>query len=295
MSPEAAPRRPRLGLVIGSGGLKCAAALGLWSVLAREGITPDMAVGCSGGSIYAAAIALDWDLPTTIERNREIWSSVFRRRNVRSVLGAVFPRLLRFPENFGFLDDTALNENLRRVFAGARLETGKIPLSVVATELLSGEKVVLANGPVFDAIRASIAIPLALRPWSVGGRLLIDGGASDPLPVDVAVKEGCEIILAMGFEGRGLEAVDSAMKLTFQTMTITTNHLLKSQYAFYGVAHHAELIPIIPRFEKAVHLADTHLIPEIIEAGAAAAERELPYLKRLLSRRDESERRAVPR
>ena len=57
----------RLAVVIGSGGVKCAAALGLWKVLLREGINIDMFVGCSGGSIYAPAMALNYDLDDAIE------------------------------------------------------------------------------------------------------------------------------------------------------------------------------------------------------------------------------------
>ncbi|MFO7585928.1 MAG: patatin-like phospholipase family protein [Anaerolineales bacterium] len=56
--------QPRIGLVIGSGSVKCAAALGLWKVLEREGIQLDMVVGCSGGSLYATALRSTTKLPT---------------------------------------------------------------------------------------------------------------------------------------------------------------------------------------------------------------------------------------
>ena len=82
-----------------------------------------------------------------------------------------------------------------RTFAGAR-----IPLHIVATDFMTGEPVILSQGRVMDAIRASIAIPMIFAPYEVEGRLLMDGAVSNPLPVDVAIKEGCDIILAMGFE-----------------------------------------------------------------------------------------------
>ena len=78
------------------------------------------------------------------------------------------------------------------------------------------------------------------------GRLLFDGGASDPLPVSVAIREGCDIILAMGFENPLHERVESLLSLVSQTTCITINNLLKSTYSFYSAAHHAEIVPILP-------------------------------------------------
>jgi len=272
----------RVGLVVGSGGLKCAAALGLLRVLRREGIPIDIAAGCSGGSIYASFAALDWDVDHAIEVNRRLWEKLFTRYSFKGVASAFFPRLLRFSESFGLIDDRVINASLSAAFGDSRIEDARIPLAIVATDLTSGEKVVLSSGRIADAVRASVAIPILLRPWSIAGRRLVDGGSSDPLPVDVAIKEGCEIILAMGFENPLIAGVSSVPQIVLQTSAITVNHLLKSTFAFYNIAHHAEVIPIMPSFGQHVSLRDTHLFPEIIAEGERAAERELPYLLRLL-------------
>src|SRR5262249_51511268 len=142
---------------------------------------------------------------------------------------------------------------------------------------------VLSEGRIQDAIRASAAIPVLLSPWPVGGRLLFDGGASDPLPVSVAIREGCDIILAMGFENPLNERVGSLMSLVSQTSCITMNNLLKSTYSFYSVAHHAEIVPIIPTFDRHIGLRDSSLHPYIVERGEEAAQKQLPFLRRLLS------------
>ncbi len=273
---------PRIGIVVGSGGMKCAAALGLWKVLRREGIEVDMAVGCSGGSIYTSLMALGSTVEESIEHNVRMWTDIFPRRSGRSLLGAVFPRFFS-TEQFGLIDDSRLNEVLRFVFGDRQFTDTRFPLTVVATDLETGQKVLIEEGSIFNAVRASVAIPFALSPWRVGGRLLVDGGASDPLPVDVAIREGCEIILAMGFESPTVE-VGSLMSLALQTSATTVNHLLKSTYAFYSVAHHAEIIPMMPTFDQRIGLNDVHLMPYIIEQGEKAAERELPYIKRLLGR-----------
>lgn len=279
---EVARTRPQIGLVVGSGGMKCAAALGLWQVLRREGIDVDMAVGCSGGSIYAALMALGFTIEESLDFNVRLWTDAFTRRSFRSLMGAVFPRFFS-AATFGLIDDRRANEALRTIFRDRTFSDTRFPLAVAATDLETGQKVLIEEGSIFDAVRASVAIPFALRPWNVGGRLLTDGGASDPLPVDVAIREGCEIILAMGFEAPSVIEVNSLMSLALQTSATTVNHLLRSTYAFHSVVHHAEIIPIMPSFDTRIGLNDVHLMPHVIEEGARAAEREVPYLKRLLA------------
>jgi NTE family protein len=275
-------RRPRVGVVIGSGGIKCAAAIGLWKVLEREGIPIDLAVGCSGGSIYATAIALDWGTEAVERDSYRFWQDLFTRRNRRSMAAALFPRLFRSAD-FGIVDDARVNETIESTFGGKSFEQCSIPLYITATDLNTAEKVVISSGPLFDAVRGSIAIPFALRPWPHEGRLLCDGGVSDPLPVDVAIREGCDIILAMGFENALTQPIESVMGLALQTSTITVNQLLRRSLAFLSLAHHAEVIPIMPAFETKIGLGQTALLPYIIEQGERAAEREISYIKRLLA------------
>lgn len=281
--PAAASRRPRVGLVIGSGALKCASALGLWRVLVREGIDVDMAVGSSGGGIYAGMLAFGWDVERVVEMSSQMWKEVFGKYDYWALVQALFPRLLKFDGRFGLVDDREANRVIESIFGDRTFADAKIPLSIVATDLLLAEKVVLTSGRVSDAIRGSIAMPFALRPWRVDGRLLCDGGATDPLPVDVAVKDGCDIILAMGFENSPAPAIPSLMRLVLQTNAMTTNSLLHATYAFYSVAHHAEILLMVPKLERHVGIRDTHLHAYLVEQGEMVAEREMPYLKRLLA------------
>ncbi len=276
-------QRPRVGLVIGSGGVKCAAAIGLWKVLVREEIPVDLVVGCSGGSIYAAALALGQDVTVSEERTLFMWNDLFTRLHYRSVLRALLPRLFGFKPRFGLINDRRLQYVLETLYGDSTFADTRIPLYIAATDLMSGETVVIEEGSIAAAVRASIAIPVLLRPSRIGDRLLIDGGASDPLPVSVAIREGCEIIIAMGFENPGYERLDSLVSLAGQATSIAINNLLRFTYAFYNVVHHAEIIPVVPTFERRIRLADAHLVPLLIEAGERAMEAELPYLRRLLA------------
>ncbi|MEO9079603.1 MAG: patatin-like phospholipase family protein [Rhodanobacter sp.] len=276
--------RKKVALVIGAGSVKCAAALGLWKVLERAGIKIDMFVGCSGGSMYAAVMALGYDVATCEQLTRELWTpAITRQRDTKSLLSALFPRLFGFKGSFGMLSDEPLRRALDKPFGKRSFAETSVPLHIVATDLANGQKVVMNSGGVADAVRASVAIPYIWKPWCIDGRWLLDGCLADPLPVDVAIREGADIILAMGFESPYPRKIRSAMRYAFQINSIYTNNLLRANYAFHNLAHHAEIIPILPEFGRDIRLFDTDQIPHVIECGERAMEGDLDYLRQLLS------------
>ena len=221
LSPYTDPPRKRrkIALVIGSGGVKCAAAIGLRRVLEREGIKLDLLVGCSGGSLYAAAHALGMTLEETEALTRTLWTKeVMAKRDTRALLGAAFPKVFGFEGAFGMVDDRPLGNALERAFGETRIEDAELPLRIVATDFASGQRAVLDRGPLRDAIRASVAVPFIWKPWPVEGRMLCDGCVSAPMPVDVAIQEGADLILTMGFEAQNPREISSGLKLAFHVM-----------------------------------------------------------------------------
>lgn len=273
---------PRVALVIGSGGIKCAAAAGMWRVLKEEGISIDSIVGCSGGSLYGTLIANNIDVNEMQEQSGVLWTSEIMQGYTAN-LKATKDGTLRFNERSGLVDDSVLNATLKGIYGDLCFEDLGVPLKIVATGLLTGEKKILSEGSVFDAIRASIAIPIIFPPWEVDGHLLIDGAASDPLPIDVAIQDGADIIIAMGFPLGYRERFRSMTAVQEQLNSIYTNNILTSTYAFYNLAHHAEIFPIIPDFDGPVSMFDVDKIPDVIERGEAATRAQLPYIKKLLS------------
>jgi len=272
----------RLSIVIGSGGVLCAASLGLSKALSREDLTPGMAVGCSGGSIYAAIIALGVD-PVEAERLtlNLFTSDVFEgyTANLKSALTGE----VRFTELSSLIDDNVMYERLKLVFGEKTFNETQFPLHIVATELYTGERVVISSGKILDAIRASIAIPMIFSPWKIGEQLLVDGAVCDPLPIDVAIQQGSDVIAAVGFEMPTRKRMNSYTAVTTHFNSIYSNNILKSTFAFYNAVHHAEIIPILPDFEKPVGTFDTAQIPHIIAQGEKAAEQHIPYIKRLMA------------
>jgi len=274
--------KKQIALVIGSGGIKCAAAIGLWRVLQDENIQVDSIVGCSGGSIYGAAIASRFSTDEMQNLSKILWTSEIMQGYTEN-LKASKDGTLRFNERSGLVNDAVLNSTLQKVFGETKFSDLHMPFKIVATDLLSGDKVTLSEGNVFDAMRASLAIPIIFPPWEVDGRLLIDGAASDPLPIDVAIQDGAEIIIAMGFPLDYRSRFRSMTAVQEQLNSIYMNNILTSTYAFYNLAHHAEIFPVIPEFDGAVSMFDVAKIPDVIEHGAQAARKQMPHIKRLLS------------
>ena len=279
---ETKPSR-RVAIVIGSGSVKCAAALGLINVLRREGIGIDLLVGCSAGCLFAAMIAAGKSSDEAAEVTARLWTAeIAQDRNRRALLQAAAPKLFGFDPAFGLRDDHTVMGRLDAAFGDMRIEDMRIPLYLTATRFDDGAQAVFSRGRLTDAIRASIAVPFLFSPWKIDGALYMDGYMSDPLPVGVAIKEGAQIIVAMGFESPYQERITTVGRFAFQVSAILSNNLLKSQFAFHGLAHHAEIIPILPQFKQRIRLFDTTKIPYIIEEGEAAAREQLPYLLRLL-------------
>lgn len=276
-------RKKKIALVIGAGSVKCAAALGLWKVLEKENIHFDMLVGCSGGSIYAAAMAMQFSLQESIENTKKLWNrSITEQRNWRALAGVILPGVFGFDKRFSMMSDAPMLKSFRSVFGEKTFADVKIPLYVMATDFETGESIAQHDGRLVDALRASVAIPYIWSAWPHNGRMLIDGAASNPLPVDVPIREGVDIILAMGFESPLPSKIKSVSRYAFYINSLMTNNLLHANFAFHNAVHHAEIMSIFPEFERSIRLFDTDQIPYVIEQGEKAMLAQLDYLKRLL-------------
>ncbi len=269
-------------LVIGSGAIKCAASMGMWQALAEENIQVDMVVGCSAGSIYGAGIAMGMSIEEIKMWSERTWTSDLMQDYIMN-LKASKDGTLKFTERSGLVDDSILNSRIGDIFKDKTFSELEKPFIVVATDMMNGEKVAISNGKLFDAIRASIALPLIFPPWEIDGKLLIDGAASDPFPIDTAIQNGADIIIAMGFSIDYRKRFRSLTAVQEQMTAIYMNNILKSSFAFNNLAHHSEIFTIIPEFDEPLSMFDVHKIPQIVERGAEATRKQLPHIKNLLA------------
>jgi NTE family protein len=189
---------------------------------------------------------------------------------------------LKFDRQFSMMSDGPMLRSFRAVFGDKTFADTKTPLYLMATDFETGESIAQCEGRIVDALRASVAIPYIWSAWKHNGRLLIDGAASNPLPVDVAIREGVDIILAMGFQSPLPSKVKSISRYAFYINSLMTNNLLNANFAFHNAAHHAEIVSIFPEFERSIRLFDTDQIPYVIDQGEKAMLHHLPYVTRLL-------------
>ncbi len=271
----------RVTLVIGSGAIKCAASIGMFQALSANNINVTQVVGCSGGAIYGVGIASGMSLEDIQKASEETWHKDMMQGYIEN-LKASKDGTLKFDERSGMVDDTYLNNKLRKICGEQSFADLKLPFIVVATDLYTGEPVELSEGKIFDSVRASLAIPLIFPPWEINGRLLVDGAASNPLPIDIAIQRGADVVIAMGFTIDYKNRFRSLTAVQEQMTSIYMNNIFKYSFAFNTLAHHSEIFTILPEFDSNVSMFDIHKLPHIIERGYEATIEQLPHIKRLL-------------
>jgi NTE family protein len=276
---------PAVTLVIGSGGARSAAALGVVNALADAGIGVERVVGCSAGAIFAALVAFGHTADEAKAMAMRLWArELAARSKAWRVLGKAASRIFKLDaRESGPGDHRLLLRRVADAFGERRIEGGAIPLHLTATDFANGELVEIASGPLAEGIRASLCLPPVSRPQPVGGRLLVDGHLSDPLPVSVAIKHGARVIVAVGFENRYQERLEGARRTERQRNAILANNLLRAKLAFHSAAHHAEMIILFPEFKPRAGRLGTDKLASIIDAGEQAALQQLPYLHHLLA------------
>jgi NTE family protein len=294
MSVSSAPHAPRpalhahqLALVLGSGGIRSIAAIGITDVLAREGIRPDLLVGCSSGALFGATIAAGMSSREALEAAQTLWSQeLTEQRRWRAYAQLVAPRLFGFGAGFALRDARLIAERLHRAFGDRRLETLATPLRVAVTEADTGASRVLTRGRVVDALRASMALPFIFPSVEFDGQRFTDGVISNPLPVGAA--SDAHSVIALGFTGAMPRRVDRPSRLFAQVSTALTNNLQAARLAAARAAGQRVLSIELP-LDRRVGLWETGAMPFVFEAGRRAALAQLPQIFKLLERSPEPE------
>jgi NTE family protein len=273
---------PRLAFVLGSGGVRSIAAVGIADRLAREGIAPDFIVGCSSGALFGATIAAGMGSDAALRSATQLWSAeLTKQRRWLAYAQLIAPRLAGFGAGFALRDDRLIAERITRAFGKLRLEELPTPLRVATTCAASGQPVLLTRGLLVDALRASMAVPFIFPSVEIGGRRFVDGVISDPLPLGGA--SDAQAVIALGFQGAMPRRVDRASRLVAQTSTALINNLMRARTEAARAAGQ-RVIHIDLVVDRHVGLWDTEAMPYLFEAGRHAAEARLPEIVALLER-----------
>ena len=253
---------PRVALVLGGGAARGFAHVGVIRVLEREKIPIDLIVGTSVGSLVGAIYAdkknsfeLEW-IAFSLEE-RDLFDYTF------------------ISPTQGFVRGERLEDFVLKKVTAREIQQLKIPLGVVATDIQNGEPVVLQTGSVARAIRASSAIPGIFIPVRYQGKLLVDGGVLDNVPVDVARKMGAQVVIAVNLDGgRKATQVNNIFDAIVQSL-----HLMAKEST---EARLREADVVIQPVVSEIGPLDFSRKKELLTLGIQAAEQALPQIRQKL-------------
>ena len=250
-------KRKKVGLALGGGSVRGAAHLGVLEVLEREDIRPDYVAGVSAGSAMGAVYCAGLDLD---EIKRLALNLHWRK------LGRVTrPRL-------GFFDGKRLEGYLEEVIGPLQFEELEIPFAAVTVDIVRGELVVLEEGPVAPAVRASCAIPGVFTPVEKGEQLLVDGGMLNNLPVSVVQDMGADYVIAVDLLPPTIWG--ARPRNLFEMFYISFYTLLRAAHSEAPVAD-CLIVPDIGQY----NLVDFSQVGALIEKGREAAEAKIEQIK----------------
>ncbi|TQR87542.1 patatin-like phospholipase family protein [Mycobacterium hodleri] len=222
--------------VLSGGGSLGAVQAGMLLSLFEAGVVPDIIVGTSVGAFNGGWVAARPDVAGTKDLIG-VWRSLSRRDVFPTHLGTSALCI------FGLRRHLASGDGIRRILRQhlrfQLLQDAPTPFHCVATDVLSGEDVLLSAGDAADAIAASAAIPAILPPVRIGGRDLMDGGVVNNTPLSHAVRLGADIIyvLPTGYACALQSAPRGALGLAMHAMTIAINQRLANDVERFAAIH----------------------------------------------------------
>lgn len=252
--------RPRLALALSGGSRRGFAHIGVLRVLERAGIEPDLVVGTSAGSIVGTLYAAGWSADA-IEGDGT-------RLRLDQLAGIGLPTL-------GLFDAFGLEDFINERVGHRPIESLPRRLCIVATDLRDGEPMGFVRGNAGRAVRASCSIPGILQPTWITGVPYVDGGLSQPFPVETALAAGARIVVGVNVIYDPVEMwPGNPLSVINKSLLILIHRLAKLQ----SVLAHVLIAPRLPP-ESQITLANR---AAIIESGERAAQAALPRLKQLM-------------
>jgi NTE family protein len=273
-------KKRKVGLALGGGAARGMAHIGVLEVLEKERIPIDMVAGTSAGAVIGALYAQGKGIGE-LKKLAKSWDWKQRAQ----VIDLALPRS-------GFIAGRRIKKLLQSIIGDVRFDELKMPFACVATDVMTGEEVVINQGSVLDAVRASISIPIIFTVVRLKGRYLVDGGLVNPVPVSVLKDMGADFIIAVNVTPR-LKKIsepvyleESAVErasvvkepnifgMIMRTFSITNSHIVEASLSGADVI-------IEPRM-AGIGLADFgHAEDCILEGGLSAIDAALEIKRRL--------------
>lgn len=259
-----------VGLALGSGAFRGFAHIGVIRSLEKHNIPINYISGASIGAWVGAYYAIH----NNIERLKNDLTA-----NPKQNITAMFD----LSWTGGFIGGEKFSAFLERNLSHHNFSALKIPLQIVATDLISGEPYVFKSGDVARAVRASTSVPLVFKPVAYKNRLFVDGGLSNPVPCDLVKKMGADIVIGVNLYNKN-EFVDR--KFNMPNVVLRSTRIVMHNLAKLGVedadividpdtSYYVKQGKIMKYFTKEIAEA-------MIKIGEKATDKMIPKIKALL-------------
>lgn len=256
--------KPVVALVLGSGGARGYAHIGVIEVLEKNNIKPDFIVGTSAGSIvgslYASGMSAD------------------ELRNVALELKPHDVRDLRLAKQ-GFFEGKKVEDYINHQVNYKQLQELKIPMFVVATELKEGNKTIFNYGNTGQAVRASVSIPSMFIPAKIGDEEYVDGGLVSPVPVKIAKDLGADIVIAVDILAQpAYTKTSNVWGLFNQNINIMQKYLAENELKYADVV-------IQPDLREKAHIFDVSGREQTMKSGEEAAMAQMAEIIKITNKK----------
>ena len=253
---------PKIGLALGGGAFRGVAHIGVLKVFEENGIKPNRISGTSIGALIGALYAFGIPVKKMLEIAREItWLSI--SHFALSKMG------LMTNDEIGEIIDELLGKN-------RRLEEASIPLSIIATDIGTGTKVVFEQGNLADAVVASTCIPGIFIPAEVEGRMLVDGFLVEDVPISPLKNRELDMIIAVNLDvGRPYNKPDDIIDIIVTALDIAVTQYTRSMVETADIV----IQPDVGSYSR----FDSKKVDKFYEQGYQAAQKALPKIQSLLS------------
>lgn len=260
--PIAGASRPKIALVLGGGAARGFAHVGVIRALEQEKIPIDMIVGTSVGSLIGAIYASD---ANSFELE---WTAFSLEKDDLFDYG-----IMTAITGMGAAKGDKLEAFVKSKVPAQNIENLKLPFAAVATDLNRGTRVVLDRGPVAKAVRASSAIPGVFNPVDFQGKLLVDGGVIDNIPISVARERGADLVIAVDISENVINYnITNLVDVMLQAVSIMAAENVKYK--------RKEADVLISPAVGSVGMLDFTQKKKCMQAGIEAAQKAMPEIKK---------------
>ena len=287
-------QKPLIGLALSGGGAKGLAYIGVLEVLKKENIPVNIIAGTSMGAIVGAVYCLNPDIEIIRqEAYRAIKSDAYKDIGLENFRktdeDTWFDRLrnklkggMVMTESFlkqSFVPEENITKIFKTIFGENTFDDLKIPFAAVSLDLISGRDIIMKEGYLWEAVKASAAIPGIFPPVRMGDMVLVDGGVTANIPIEAAIDMGAEIVIAIVFDEKPSHPgnLNTAFEIYMRSDELAKVKLEKMLLSKADI--------VIPVDTMGHHWTEFENIDFFIERGRISAQKNIKDIKNIITKK----------